>query len=56
MKYVGRMDGLLDFQYAYPVRRTLARGAWTEARLNRFLEDRPDYFPGGRFPAADLPR
>lgn len=48
-RYIGRMDGLLDFQFAYAVRQTLGRGLWTPDRLNRFLEDHPAYFLGDDF-------
>ncbi len=48
-QYVGRMDGLLDFQFAYAVRQALARGRWTSDRLTRFLVDHPAFFPDDDF-------
>ncbi len=45
-KYVGRLDGCLDFHVCEMLRRTYALGTRTEADLARFLERHAAYFPG----------
>jgi len=37
LPYIGRLDGALDFQIAEALRKTYARGEWSEADLERFL-------------------
>ncbi|MBU0495702.1 MAG: hypothetical protein KKA73_21945 [Chloroflexi bacterium] len=43
--YAGRLDGCLDFYAADALRRTFARGTWTEADLARFLARHQVFFP-----------
>lgn len=43
--YIGRLDGLLDFQVEDALRRTYAYGTWTQAELERFLAGHAAYFP-----------
>jgi hypothetical protein len=43
--YVGRLDGCLDFHLGEALRKTFARGQWTEADLERFVERHQAYFP-----------
>lgn len=47
--YLGRMDGLLDFQFAYAVRRTFADRRWSETRFDDFLAGHHAYFPADDF-------
>jgi glycosidase len=42
---VGRLDGCLDFHLGESLRRTFARGVWTETDLERFVERHYAYFP-----------
>ncbi len=48
-QYLGRMDGLLDFHWAYALRQSLARKQWTSDRLERFFEAHRSYFPDADF-------
>ncbi|MGH2628243.1 MAG: alpha-amylase family glycosyl hydrolase [Anaerolineales bacterium] len=48
--YLGRMDGLLDFQFAYGVRRTFADRSWSEAKFDHFMAGHHAYFPEVDFP------
>ena len=48
-QYIGRMDGLLDFHWAYALRQSLARKQWSSDRLERFLEAHRSYFPESGF-------
>lgn len=48
--YVGRMDALLDFQFAYAVRRALGSRSWTRRELDHFLAGHRAYFPEDGFP------
>ena len=43
--YLGRMDGLLDFQFTYAVRRTLADRRWSKEEFDHFLAGHHAYFP-----------
>ncbi len=45
MRYVGRLDGCLDFHTGDALRRTFAHQSWTEGQLDRFLERHLGYFP-----------
>ncbi len=45
-QYIGRLDGLLDFHLCDAMRRTFARGQWSEAEFERFLARHQRYFPG----------
>lgn len=44
-RYVGRLDGCLDFHLTDALRKTFAWGRWSEADLERFLERHLAYFP-----------
>ena len=44
-RYLGRLDGCLDFQVSDALRRTFARGSWTIERYRRFLVRHLKYFP-----------
>ena len=46
-RYVGRLDGCLDFQVNEALRKTYAWGAWSEADFARFLKRHRDFFPPG---------
>ncbi len=43
--YVGRLDGCLDFHLGAALRETFARGQWTVADLERFVERHQAFFP-----------
>ncbi len=43
-RYSGCMDGALDFHFADAVRRTYAKGLWSEAQLQNFLSSHRAYF------------
>jgi glycosidase len=43
--YAGRLDGCLNFFVADALRRTLAQGRWTQARMERFLKRHYQFFP-----------
>lgn len=44
-RYVGRLDGCLDFHLTDALRKTFAWGRWSEADLARFVERHQAYFP-----------
>jgi glycosidase len=48
-QYIGRMDGLLDFHWAYAIRQSLARKQWTRDQLERFQAAHSTYFPEDGF-------
>ncbi len=44
-RYVGRLDGSLDFALADALRRTFGYGRWTEAEFERFWDRHLAFFP-----------
>src|SRR3712207_52005 len=44
-KYVGRLDGCLDFHLGDALRRTFAMDKWSEADFYRFIERHHAFFP-----------
>lgn len=44
-RYVGRLDGCLDFHLTDALRKTYALGRWSEADLERFVARHRAYFP-----------
>jgi len=44
-RYVGRLDGCLDFHLTDALRKTFAWGRWSETDLERFVERHQAYFP-----------
>lgn len=47
--YLGRMDGLLDFQFAYAIRRTLGDRRWSQEHFDHFMVGHHAYFPEDDF-------
>lgn len=45
LRYVGRLDGCLDFHLGETLRKTYAYKTWTEVDFERFLERHQAYFP-----------
>ena len=44
-RYVGRLDGILDFHFSDALRRTFGRRTWQEAQFEAFLRRHMAFFP-----------
>ncbi len=44
-RYIGRLDGLLDFHFADALRRTFGRRTWREEQFEAFLQRHMAFFP-----------
>jgi len=44
-RYLGRLDGILDFHFADALRRLIGHGTWVNGRFESFLTRHHDYFP-----------
>ncbi len=49
LPYVGRLDGLLDFNFCDMVRRTYGYQTWSEAQLERFMDRHGAFFDVDNF-------